>query len=119
MGSVVDVIETDADRGRMGVGTVHHVAFCAEDREELEGYYETYQELGVRSSEVLDRKYFHALYAREPNGVLFEISTMAPGFTADEPLEELGESLVLPGHLEAEREAIEEQLPPLRRPDGA
>ena len=109
--SVVDIVETDADYGEMGVGTVHHVAFQAADRAELEAYREQYRELSVRASEIRDRTYFLALYAREPNGILFEISTMEPGFTADEPLEELGESLVLPERLEARREEIEGELP--------
>jgi glyoxalase family protein len=114
--SAVDVVETDASRGRMGVGTVHHVAFRAEDREELEAYLAAYRERGVRSSEILDREYFHALYAREPNGVLFEISTMEPGFTADEELSELGTSLVLPDRLDGRRGDIERQLPPFDGP---
>ncbi|MBX0324697.1 ring-cleaving dioxygenase [Halomicroarcula sp. F13] len=110
-GSVVDVVETDDGRGRMGVGTVHHVAFRAEDVAELEAYREAYEEKGLGPSDIIDRKYFTALYCREPNGVLFEISTMGPGFTADEDRDELGESLVLPEWLEDEREAIERQLP--------
>jgi glyoxalase family protein len=114
--SFVDVVETDVDRGRMGVGTVHHVAVRAADRDELEAYREQYRDRGINCSEIRDREYFHALYARDPNGVLFEISTMGPGFTVDEPLDALGESLVLPGRLEAHRADIERQLPPFDGP---
>lgn len=110
--SIVDIVETDVERGRMGVGTVHHVAFRAEDVDELEAYQEAYETREVESSAIIDREYFHALYAREPGGVLFEISTMGPGFTVDEELSELGTSLVLPDHLEVERETIEAELPP-------
>ncbi len=110
-GTTVDLVETDAERGRMGVGTVHHVAFKAEDTDAQEAYREAFEEQGLRVSEILDRKYFHAIYSREPGGVLFEVSTMGPGFTADEDVEELGSRLTLPEWLEDEREAIEAALP--------
>ncbi|WP_049889090.1 ring-cleaving dioxygenase [Natronolimnohabitans innermongolicus] len=109
--SIVDLVETDANRGRTGVGTVHHVAFKARDLEEQERWREAYADHGLSPSEVIDRKYFRSIYAREPGGVLFEMATMAPGFTEDEDREELGSSLVLPDRLEAERERIEARLP--------
>ncbi|WP_423999011.1 ring-cleaving dioxygenase [Haloarcula salina] len=116
-GSVVDLVETDLERGRMGVGTVHHVAFRAENTAELEGYREAYQERGISPSPIIDRTYFHALYAREPGGVLFEISTMGPGFTIDEDQNDLGSRLTLPEKLEPDRDAIERQLPPFDGPN--
>ena len=39
--------------------------------------------------------------------------TLGPGFTADEPLESLGEKIVLPPFLESRREEIERVLTPL------
>ncbi|WP_323171326.1 ring-cleaving dioxygenase [Natrialba sp. PRR66] len=110
-GSIVDLVETDAGRGRMGVGTVHHVAFEAADLEEQERWREAYAEQGLSPSEVIDRKYFQSVYTREPGGVLFEMATTEPGFTADEDRDELGSSLALPEWLEDERERIESQLP--------
>ena len=55
----------------------------------------------------------HSIYFREPGGILFEIATDPPGFTADEPLESLGTSLKLPPWLEPERSQIEAILPPV------
>ena len=46
---------------------------------------------GGRPTPVIDRFYFKSIYFREPSGVLFEIATIGPGFTTDEPLEHLGE----------------------------
>jgi glyoxalase family protein len=43
--------------------------------------------------------------------VLFEVATMAPGFTVDEPLAELGRGLKLPPWEEPDRTAIEAGLP--------
>jgi glyoxalase family protein len=45
--------------------------------------------------------------------VLFEVATMAPGFTVDEELESLGSALKLPPWEESNRPAIEATLPPL------
>ncbi|RYZ26971.1 MAG: ring-cleaving dioxygenase, partial [Sphingobacteriales bacterium] len=50
---------------------------------------------------------------REPGGVLFEIATDNPGFTRDEPLEQLGTSLRLPKQYEGSRAKIEKMLPQL------
>ncbi|MFB1063217.1 ring-cleaving dioxygenase [Natrinema sp. H-ect4] len=116
-GSVVDLVETDAGRGQMGVGTVHHVAFMAESVEEQEEWREALAAAGLSPSEVIDRKYFQSIYTREPGGVLFEMATTGPGFTEDEALEELGERLALPGWLENEREEIEAQLPEFEGPN--
>jgi glyoxalase family protein len=67
----------------------------------------------IPSSGPVDRFYFRSLYFREPNGVLFEIATDGPGFTADEPLEALGKRLALPPFLEARRKEIEAGLKPI------
>jgi glyoxalase family protein len=65
------------------------------------------------SSGPVNRFYFQSLYFREPNGILFEIATDEPGFTADESMETLGEKLSLPPFLEARRTEIEAGLRPL------
>lgn len=110
-GSALDLVETDAPRGRMGVGTVHHVAFAARDVEEEERFREAFADHGLSVSGVVDRKYFRSIYAREPGGVLFEVATTGPGFTVDEDLADLGSGLRLPEWLEDERESIESRLP--------
>ena len=45
--------------------------------------------------------------------MLIEIATLGPGFTSDEPLLSLGESLSLPPDFEHLRERIEPSLTPL------
>ncbi|MFB6189011.1 MAG: ring-cleaving dioxygenase [Halapricum sp.] len=110
-GSVIDLVETDADRGRMGIGTIHHVAFAAPDVDALEAWRGDYADRGLKSSRVIDRTYFQSVYCREPGGILLELATTEPGFTADEDLDELGSKIVLPPWLEDEREAVEARLP--------
>ncbi|WP_247001873.1 ring-cleaving dioxygenase [Halosolutus gelatinilyticus] len=116
-GSVVDLVETDADRGQMGVGTVHHVAYKAADVEEQERWRSAFQDGGLNVTQVIDRKYFRSIYSREPGGVLFEVATTGPGFAVDEDVDELGSSLTLPEWLEDERERIEAQLPAFDGPN--
>jgi glyoxalase family protein len=100
----------------MRVGTVHHVAFSVED---VDAHYEwrrAFRDHGLEPTEVIDRAYFQSVYVREPGGVLFELATGEPGFTADEELADLGSSLVLPEWLADDRERIEARLPPFEPP---
>jgi glyoxalase family protein len=103
------------DRPLQGAGTVHHVAW-ASPLEEHEAWQHRVAESGARPTPIIDRHYFRSIYFREPSGVLFEIATLGPGFTVDEPLEHLGEKLSLTPQFEHLREQIEPTLTPLRNP---
>jgi glyoxalase family protein len=96
-----------------GAGGVHHVAFRTPNRAEYDAWAERLLKLRIPNSGKVDRYYFESLYFREPNGVLFEIATDGPGFSADEPMETLGEKLALPPFLEKRRADIERGLKPL------
>ncbi|MEY2601963.1 MAG: glyoxalase family protein [Verrucomicrobiota bacterium] len=110
----IDLIEqSDGQFGVNSAGTVHHIALrCANDKEQLR-WREQLVGLGLHVTPVIDRFYFHSIYFREPGGILFEIATEGPGFTADEPVEHLGESLKLPPQYEEHRGEIERTLPPI------
>jgi glyoxalase family protein len=107
-----------ADRGLQGGGTIHHVAWGSRP-EEHEAWRERAVEAGGRPTPIIERFYFKSIYFREPSGVLFEIATLGPGFTADEPLESLGERLSLPPAFEPLREQVEPLLTPIRNPREA
>ena len=107
--------ETTEQAGIPGAGTVHHVAW-ASTPEEHEAWRERVAEGGGRPTPVIDRFYFKSIYFREPSGVLFEIATIGPGFTTDEPLETLGEHLSLPPDFERLREQVEPVLTPITNP---
>ncbi len=116
-GAYVDVLRApDAALGRVAVGTIHHVAWRTPTDNTQQDWLQTLQGKGFDVSPVMDRVYFHSIYFREPGGVLFEIATDTPGFTADETVEELGASLKLPPWLEPMRSQIEQALIPLRLP---
>ena len=106
--------QTD-ERGVPGAGTVHHVAW-ASTPEEHEAWRQRVIEAGGSPTPVIDRFYFKSIYFREPSGVLFEIATIGPGFTTDEPLESLGERLSLPPNFEHLREQVEPVLTPIENP---
>ncbi|MEL7833404.1 VOC family protein [Fodinibius sp. N2] len=112
-GSTIEIIDQFGPRGRSGKGTVHHIAFRAEDEQEQLSLCEKLEYKGYYLTEVKDRDYFKSVYFHEPGGILFEIATDPPGFTRDEELNELGSSLKLPDWLEHERHVIEEELPSL------
>jgi glyoxalase family protein len=99
--------------GIQGAGTVHHIAWSSKDDAEQEEWRARVSAAGARPTPIIDRQYFHSVYFREPNGVLFELATRGPGFDIDEPLEHLGESLRLPPQHEHLREALERTLTPL------
>jgi glyoxalase family protein len=114
-GSHYSYDEPPAEPGIPGAGTVHHVAW-ASPPEEHEEWRRRVAAAGAHPTPVIDRFYFRSIYFREPSGVLFEIATIGPGFTVDEPLETLGERLSLPPDYEHLRERVEPLLTPLPNP---
>ncbi len=113
-GTFVDMLtDPSLPRGVQGGGTVHHVAFRTPDDAAQAVALDQVRALGLHTSPVMDRNYFHSIYYREPEGILFEIATDTPGFAIDEPVESLGAKLMLPPHYEAQRAEIEANLPKL------
>ena len=113
-GSYVDLlVDAKLPRGLPGAGTVHHIAFRTPDDATQADARKILVGLDLHVSPVMDRNYFHSIYYREPEGVLFEIATDVPGFTVDEPLATLGTALKLPEQYESQRAEIEAHLPKL------
>lgn len=104
---------SDLPPERPGRGSVHHVAFRVKTYEDYSKWNDYLRSNGFVTSGEVDRYYFKAIYFREPNGILFELSTDEPGFATDEPMDALGEELALPPFLEPKRAQIEASLRPL------
>jgi catechol 2,3-dioxygenase-like lactoylglutathione lyase family enzyme len=118
--ALVDILHSPGEHpGRVLAGAVHHIAWRTADDQQQRHWLAELTRLNYRVSPVMDRKYFHSIYYREPGGILFEIATDPPGFTVDEAPEALGSRLVLPPWLEPERARLEATLPPLRLPSAA
>jgi glyoxalase family protein len=110
--TVVDLLDRDAEFGREGAGSFHHVAVRVPDKEQLFEWHDLFRDREYDVSRVKDRHFFHSLYVREPGGILFELATDGPGLTSDDAGID-GQSLFLPPWLEEDREMIEGRLPPL------
>ena len=115
---IVDVLHAPEERyGRVLVGSVHHIAWRTADDAQQSAWLDELSKLHYGVSPVMDRKYFHSIYYREPGHILFEIATDPPGFAVDEAPAQLGSHLVLPAWLEPERASLEAVLPPLTLPE--
>lgn len=113
----IDVITDDrATIARQGAGTIHHIAFRAAGNADQLEFRQRLQAAGFDVTPVIDRQYFNAIYFREPGGALFEIATDPPGFSVDEPVDQLGQNLKLPPKFEGARERIERRLPEISVP---
>ncbi|MBS1879782.1 MAG: VOC family protein [Actinobacteria bacterium] len=116
-GGLIYYDEPPPEPGLQGAGSAHHVAWASQPREHLEWRQRAIAG-GAQPTPEIDRFYFKSIYFREPSGVLFEIATIGPGFTVDEPLEHLGEKLSLPPDFEHLRAEVEPRLRPVRNPRG-
>ncbi|WP_252501627.1 ring-cleaving dioxygenase [Sporosarcina sp. Marseille-Q4943] len=114
IGNVIDLKMTTKGSGRMGVGTVHHIAWRADDDQDQLEWKEHVEEFGYGVTPVQDRNYFNAIYFREHGEILFEIATDPPGFSHDETYETMGEKLMLPVQYEQYREQLERRLIPIQ-----
>ncbi|WP_057893880.1 VOC family protein [Lacticaseibacillus brantae] len=91
---------------RFGRGSMDHVAVSVTDDEQLLNLATRAKQHGYEVEELADRGWFKSLYVREPNGNRIEFATTTPGFSLDEPLETMGQSLGLPPRFESQRQAI-------------
>jgi glyoxalase family protein len=113
----VDILTGNEDSaGQSSAGSVHHIAWRVADTEAQLRWRAQLALYGFNVTPVVNRKYFHSIYYREPGGVLYEIATDAPGFAVDETPDTLGSQLRLPPWLESDRERIARRLPPLSVP---
>jgi glyoxalase family protein len=111
LGNHLDVVvDPNASRGRIGAGTVHHIAFRSADYEDQKEWLAKISQ-SLSSSPVMERDYFRSIYFREPGGVLFELATDIPGFAIDEPVESLGEQLRVPNWLAPHLAVMTRHLP--------
>lgn len=116
-GKEIHVVEQPSQRGAdLGAGGVHHVAFRVKDDEQQQFWRQRLVSARLPVSQFIDRFYFHSIYFRISNGILFEIATDGPGFATDESLETLGQKLALPPFLEPHRAQIESGLKPIEVP---
>lgn len=114
IGNIIDIHRSPVPRGRMGVGTVHHIAWRAKDDKDHLDWQSFVASNGYGVTAVRDRNYFNAIYFREHGEILFEIATDPPGFAHDESYETMGQELKLPSQYEHYREQLNKSLYPIK-----
>lgn len=103
-----------SSRGRLGGGTIRHVAFRAADLDDQSRMIQKLRSMyDIVVTEPIERTYLTAVGFRAPCGILFEIATDGPGFAIDEARGCLGQGLKLPRFLEERRSELQSILPPL------
>lgn len=112
IGNYVDVGKREYKRGRLSVGTVHHIALSVDSYEDIGKFKEKVESLGIKVSDIRNRDFFSAIYFKEPGGIIIELSTKEPTFNPNE-IDELGKELYLPKHFEHLRYELEETLIPI------
>lgn len=98
--------------GRVGKGTVHHIALSVEEAD-LNEWVTTLEHHGYKPTEIKDRKYFKSIYFREKGGILIELATRGPGVLVDESYETLGSELRIPPHYTDQETEVRESLMPV------
>lgn len=113
IGNIIDVKTISMGKAVTSIGTVHHIAWRAENEYDLLEWQNLAREQGYAVTEVKDRNYFKSIYFSEKGGILFEIATDVPGFTIDEDVYSLGKELMLPPQYEEMRLKLEKSLTPI------
>ncbi|MDB4978766.1 MAG: Ring-cleaving dioxygenase [Candidatus Peribacteria bacterium] len=116
-GTYVDIhVAPDFLKGRLGTGTIHHIALRVPDDATENEYRSRIIAESLNPTPVIDRNYFHSVYFHEPGGVLLEIATDVPGFMVDQTYEKLGSEFTVPPWYEERKKEIQSVLPPVRIP---
>jgi glyoxalase family protein len=96
-GTLITFVERPAGmRGKYGVGGVHHLAMGVATYEAQLKWKRYLGDRGVPVSGPMPRGYFTSLYFRDPDGQVLEIATAGPGYAHDEPIDALGQRIMLP-----------------------
>ena len=82
--------------GRPGIGGTHHVALKVGSADAQLKWKRRLADLGLRVTGPFDRVYFSSIYFRDPDGLILEIATLGPGWTVDEPADQLGTTVIAP-----------------------
>ncbi|HCU89380.1 MAG TPA: glyoxalase [Gammaproteobacteria bacterium] len=114
-GALVDfVVEPERKPGTwtVGEGAIHHMAFevgSHEKQNELKLFLEAIGYTDV--SDVKDRGYFDSIYIRTPSGAMFEATVSHnPGFTCDEPFQNLGMNVMVSPNIEQNKQELMSQI---------
>jgi glyoxalase family protein len=115
--SVIELtVDRDSPQGTwtLSGGTIHHLALNTIDEANQIALKARLEGMGYTDvSEQKDRNYFKSMYMRSPGGAMFEIAWTVPeGWAKDEPVGQIGKSLVFPPWFEDRRAELQAGLEP-------
>jgi len=114
------LVQPDVPQGSwtFAQGVPHHIAFQVPTEKEQTVVKAHLEGIGYTDvSEIKDRNYFHSIYCRSPGGILCEVATCDIGFAIDEPMDKLGQKMLLPPWFESRRAEIVAPLEKIKVPD--
>lgn len=96
LGGLRLLVRPDAPAGRRGVGATHHIALAVPDLSALRRWKRRLQDLGLQVKGPYERRYFQSIYFKDPDWIIIEFATQGPGWTVDEPPDQLGRAVMTP-----------------------
>ena len=77
-GTLVSFMEyPQLEQGKVGVGSVHHIALSVASADELDAWRDYLRSRDVDCTDVFDRGGLRSIYLRDPDGTIVEIATPA------------------------------------------
>ena len=96
-GSLITIFEwPHAQRGHWGVGGIHHVALGVATEDAQLKWKRRLVDAGVEVAGPFDRGWFKSIYFTDPDNQVLEIATAGPGYALDEPIDALGQRIIMP-----------------------
>lgn len=112
IGGTIDIRKQRSEDGVGGTGTVHHIALSIPNGS-AEQWKSRLMKEGFFPTAVKNRNYFESVYFNDKGGITIELATQGPGMRIDEPLNELGNHLIIPPHFKEDEDHIINTLAPL------
>ncbi len=106
-----------AQRGRWGVGGIHHRALGVASREAQLKWKRRLTDASVSVTGPYNRGYFHSIYVADPDGQILEIATQGPGYDIDEPIDQLGSKVIIPREAQLRGQRDEDEIRALTHPE--
>lgn len=106
-----------ARRGHWGVGGIHHLALRVSTPEAQLKWKRRLMDADVGVTGPYDRGWFKSIYFADPDGQILEIATFGPGYDLDEPIDRLGESVMIPKTAQLTGQRDEARIQALTHPE--
>jgi glyoxalase family protein len=104
-------------RGNWGIGGIHHLAMGTRTQETQLQWKRRLTDAGVAVTGPYNRGWFHSIYFADPDGQVLEIATLGPGYDLDEPIDKLGQQVMIPTGAQIRGDRDEAAIKALTHPE--